>query len=227
MDGENIQPKEKYIAKELTPGQRRLKRGFDVIFSLLFLITVFPVVTIILAPILLIKTKGRGSLFFIQKRTGYHGCTFNCIKFRTMRSSSNAHLTQAVENDERITKIGSFLRRTSIDEFPQFINVFIGNMSVVGPRPHMLRHTRMYSAKILYYMERHKVRPGITGYAQMNGFTGPTPKLSNMVGRVQADIEYINKYSFGLDCKIICQTIYKALGGKLYKGVKDFSEEED
>ncbi|MDR0509461.1 MAG: sugar transferase [Rikenellaceae bacterium] len=209
-----------YEARELTRGARVTKRSFDVLFSLLFLLTVFPVVFIILFPALAIGDRRRkGSLFFTQPRTGYRGRTFICIKFRTMRLSQNAHLTQAVRGDERVTRIGRFLRATSIDEFPQFINVLRGDMSVVGPRPHMLRHTAKYSAAIPYYNERHKVRPGVTGYAQMRGFTGPTPEIKDMERRVQADVEYINMQSFWLDCRLVMQTILKAAGGKLHESL--------
>jgi len=200
-------------AREFTRREKALKRILDIIFSIGFLCTVFPL-TFIVITILKLATNDKAPLFFIQERTGYHDRSFRCIKFGTMRRSSNANKIHARVNDERITPLGNVLRRTSIDEFPQFINVLLGQMSVVGPRPHMLLHTEIYSVKLPYYMERHKVLPGVTGYAQVKGLIGPTHDLQEMDERVRADIEYINHYSIWLDCKLICETIINLVRSK-------------
>jgi lipopolysaccharide/colanic/teichoic acid biosynthesis glycosyltransferase len=214
-----------YCAREFSRAERIVKRGFDLLFASLFLLTVFPATCLILWPFYILE-RHSCAMFFVQRRTGYRGRTFNCIKFRTMRLSEDAHMKQATENDERVTGLGQFLRRTSIDEFPQFINVLLGQMSVAGPRPHMLHHTEKYSACIPYYMERHKVRPGITGYAQMRGLTGPTPEIADMERRVQADVEYINRHTFLLDCRLVGRTVFKVLGGRLHrKREYDWGEE--
>ena len=188
------------------------KRTFDIVFSVLFLCTIFPFLYIIFGSI--IKLTSKGKVFFKQKRTGLDGKTFHCWKFRTMRQSDDADTKQATRDDDRITKIGAFLRRTNIDEMPQFINVLQGKMSVVGPRPHMVAHTAMYSERINCYMIRHIVKPGITGWAQVNGFRGETKRLEDMYGRVEKDIWYIENWSFGLDIKIIFMTVYNMLKGE-------------
>jgi putative colanic acid biosynthesis UDP-glucose lipid carrier transferase len=131
-----------------------------------------------------------------------------------MKVNDNADSVQATKGDSRVTKIGSFMRKTNLDEMPQFINVFIGNMSIVGPRPHMLKHTEMYSQIIDKYMVRHFAKPGITGYAQVTGFRGETKDLSEMEGRVKRDVWYIENWSFGLDLRIIFMTVYNMLKGE-------------
>jgi putative colanic acid biosynthesis UDP-glucose lipid carrier transferase len=188
------------------------KRTFDIVFSLLFLCTLFPFLLLIFGSI--IKLTSKGDVFFKQKRTGLDGKDFYCWKFRTMCQNEDSDKVQAVKNDSRITKIGAFLRKSNIDETPQFINVLLGSMSVVGPRPHMLSHTEMYSERINSYMLRHIVKPGITGWAQVNGFRGETKHLSEMKGRVEKDIWYIENWSFKLDLKIILKTITNMLQGE-------------
>jgi len=189
-----------------------IKRLFDIAFSSLFLVTVFPILFIVLG--IAIKLSSPGPIFFKQKRTGEDGKDFYCYKFRTMKVNDNADSVQATKGDSRVTKIGSFMRKTNLDEMPQFINVFIGNMSVVGPRPHMLKHTEMYSQIIDKYMVRHFAKPGITGYAQVTGFRGETKDLSEMEGRVKRDVWYIENWSFGLDLRIIFMTVYNMLKGE-------------
>ncbi|GHT02476.1 hypothetical protein AGMMS49525_06020 [Bacteroidia bacterium] len=182
-----------------------LKRGFDIIFSLCALLTVFPLSYVIFG--LLIKSSSAGPIFFVQKRTGLNGKDFNCYKFRSMRLNNEAHEVQASLNDPRITPFGRFLRRSNLDEFAQFWNVLKGDMSVVGPRPHMLRHTEYYSKIIDNYMDRHCVRPGLTGWAQAQGFNGSTQTLEQMADRVRLDLWYVQNWSFGLDLKIVGMTI--------------------
>jgi putative colanic acid biosynthesis UDP-glucose lipid carrier transferase len=188
-----------------------VKRTLDVIFSFLFLISLFPVIYLILG--LLIKLSSPGPVFFVQERTGFKGKKFNCYKFRSMRCNTEAHTKQATAHDNRKTRIGNFIRRTNIDELPQFINVLKGNMSLVGPRPHMLLHTTEYSRLINKYMVRHFIKPGITGWAQVNGFRGETTKLEEMEGRIKKDIWYIENWSIWLDIQIVFQTIFIMLIG--------------
>ncbi len=173
-----------------------LKRGFDIAFSGTFLIF-SPVIFIPVA--IAIKLSSPGPVFFRQKRTGYMGRDFLCWKFRTMRVNEQADGMQATRNDPRKTKLGDFLRRTSIDELPQFINVFMGDMSIVGPRPHMLKHTEDYRRLISQYMVRHLIKPGITGWAPVSGYRGQTEELWHMERRVEHDIWYIQHWSFLLD----------------------------
>lgn len=190
---------------------RALKRGFDVIFSAVFLLCS----PVIFVPIAIgIKATSKGPVFFRQQRTGYLGKTFYCYKFRTMRQSSDADTRQASKNDSRKTRFGNFLRHTSLDELPQFWNVLKGDMSIVGPRPHMLAHTEEYRKLIDRYMVRHIVKPGITGWAQILGFRGATEELSMMENRVKADTWYIEHWSFSLDLKIIFRTVTNALRGE-------------
>ena len=188
------------------------KRVFDIAFSLLFLCTVFPFLYIIFGSI--IKLTSKGPVFFKQKRTGLDGKGFYCWKFRTMRQSADADKKQASKGDVRITKIGAFMRKNNIDEMPQFINVLQGTMSIVGPRPHMLAHTTEYGERINCYMVRHFVKPGITGWAQVNGLRGETKRLEEMRGRVDKDIWYIENWTFWLDLKIILKTVYNMLKGE-------------
>ncbi|KAA6343174.1 UDP-glucose:undecaprenyl-phosphate glucose-1-phosphate transferase [termite gut metagenome] len=146
-------------------------------------------------------------MFFSQKRTGKNGKEFWCIKFRSMKLNGESDTKQAVKNDPRTTRFGCFLRHTSLDELPQFINVLKGDMSVVGPRPHPLKLTNDYSKQIPNYMLRHLVKPGITGFAQITGYRGETKELQEMEGRVKRDIWYIQHWSFLLDLKIIIRTM--------------------
>lgn len=191
---------------------RAMKRGFDIVFSLFILIAVFPVLYVIVG--ILIKMSSPGPILFRQKRTGLYGQEFECYKFRTMRVNAQADTLQAIKDDPRKTRIGNFLRRTNLDEFPQFINVLAGDMSVVGPRPHMLKHTEQYSALIDKYMVRHLVKPGVTGWAQVTGYRGETKTLEQMEGRVKRDVWYIENWSFFLDLKIIVVTVLNMFKGE-------------
>lgn len=188
-----------------------LKRIFDVVFSLIVIVGIlswlFPIVA------LLIKIESKGPVLFRQIRSGRNNKPFYCLKFRSMKVNTEANLKQATKNDSRITKVGLFLRKTSLDELPQFINVLRGHMSVIGPRPHMLKHTKEYSAIIDKFMVRHFLTPGITGWAQVNGLRGETKTHADMRNRVEADIWYLENWSLMLDLKIIFMTVYKSIFG--------------
>ena len=190
---------------------RLVKRFFDVVFSLCFLCTLFPIIYLVVA--IVIKISSPGPVFFKQKRHGLNGKEFWCYKFRSMKVNKDADKLQATANDPRKTKFGDFMRKTSIDELPQFINVLKGDMSVVGPRPHMLKHTTEYSAQIDNYMVRHYIKPGVTGWAQVTGFRGETKTLEEMEGRIKADIWYVEHWSFTLDLLIIWKTVYNGAKG--------------
>lgn len=185
---------------------RFAKRVFDIFFSsmvILFIISwLFPVLFI------LIKLSSSGPVFFVQKRTGINNRTFTCFKFRSMKMSKDADEKQATQCDSRVTPIGRFLRKSNLDEFPQFFNVLIGNMSIVGPRPHMLKHTDMYSELIEHYRVRHYVKPGITGWAQVNGYRGETDELWKMQKRVEYDMFYLENWTFWWDVKIVFLTVF-------------------
>jgi putative colanic acid biosynthesis UDP-glucose lipid carrier transferase len=188
-----------------------IKRAIDIVVSFLFLITLFPVIYLILGA--LIKLSSPGPVFFIQERTGIKGHKFKCYKFRSMKCNGEAHTRQATADDERKTRIGDFIRRTNLDELPQFINVLKGDMSLVGPRPHMLLHTTEYSQLINKYMVRHFIKPGITGWAQVNGFRGEIHKLEEMEGRIKKDIWYIENWSIALDMEIMLRTVFVMIKG--------------
>jgi putative colanic acid biosynthesis UDP-glucose lipid carrier transferase len=188
-----------------------IKRIIDIFVSCIFLITLFPFIYLILGA--LIKLSSPGPVFFIQKRTGLKGENFDCYKFRSMKCNDEAHTKQATADDERKTRIGDFIRRTNLDELPQFINVLKGEMSIVGPRPHMLSHTTEYSRVINKYMVRHFIKPGITGWAQINGFRGETHELEEMDGRIKKDIWYIENWSIMLDIEIIIKTVLLTITG--------------
>lgn len=194
------------------PENRLAKRLFDIVFSLLFLCTIFPIIFIIIG--LAIKITSPGPIFFKQKRSGEGNKEFWCYKFRSMRVNKDSDKVQATLNDPRKTRLGNFMRKTSIDELPQFINVLLGDMSVVGPRPHMLKHTEEYSKLIDKYMVRHLVKPGITGWAQVTGFRGETKELWQMEGRVERDIWYLEHWTFMLDLYIIYKTVKNAVKGE-------------
>ena len=193
------------------PVNALIKRAFDIVFSLIvifgLLIWIAPILAII------ISIESRGPVFFVQKRTGFDNREFACLKFRSMAVNPSADVVQAGKDDMRVTRIGKFIRRTSIDELPQFYNVLFGNMSVVGPRPHMIRHTDEYATKVDKYMLRHFVKPGITGLAQVRGYRGEIEKDSDILNRIKFDIFYVENWSFFLDIKIIVQTILNALSG--------------
>lgn len=194
------------------PFYRIIKELFDFCFSLCVIVFIFPWLFPIL--ILLIKANSRGPVFFVQERSGRDNQSFPCYKFRTMYVNDAANTLQASPNDARITRVGAFLRRSSMDELPQFFNVLQGNMSVVGPRPHMLSHTEQYSELINNFLVRHYAKPGITGWAQVNGFRGETKEITDMENRVEHDIWYIENWSFLLDVKIIWLTVVNVFQGE-------------
>jgi putative colanic acid biosynthesis UDP-glucose lipid carrier transferase len=185
------------------PTNRFIKRAFDIVFSLIVCICLIPLIPIIG---LIIKIQSPGPIFFSQERTGYNGKIFKCYKFRSMHVNKDADKVQATEHDVRKFAFGDFMRKCNIDELPQFYNVLIGNMSIVGPRPHMLYHTEYYSKLINEYMVRHLCKPGITGLAQVRGFRGETKELWQMKDRVRMDIWYIEHWSVMLDLAIIAKT---------------------
>lgn len=192
--------------------QKAIKRLFDIIFSALALLLLLPVWIVVG---IWIAATSRGGVFFRQKRTGYKGRDFDLLKFRSMYVNAEADTAQAAERDKRVTPIGRFLRRSSLDELPQLINVLKGDMSIIGPRPHMVYHTEQYTPLIKDYMRRHEMRPGLTGYAQISGFRGPTPRLEDMENRVRADIYYVDHFSLWLDLKIFTITLWRMLLLKL------------
>jgi len=181
------------------------KRVMDIVLSSLFIIVIMSWLTPILA--LLIKLTSKGPVFFVQKRTGYMGIEFNCFKFRTMFVNDEADLRQVSINDKRITAIGKILRVTHLDETPQFFNVLFGDMSVVGPRPHMLYHTRYYSEVIPYYNLRLEVHPGMTGMAQIKDYIGEINGERELRKRIQWDIYYMKNRSISLDINILFTTL--------------------
>ncbi|UKK74826.1 undecaprenyl-phosphate glucose phosphotransferase [Segatella bryantii] len=185
------------------PINRIIKRSFDIAVSLGVCIFLVPL-TLIIG--LIIKIQSPGPIFFRQGRTGIDGKTFYCYKFRSMHVNKDADKIQATKNDPRKFAFGNFIRKTNLDEFPQFFNVLKGDMSIVGPRPHMLTHTEMYGKLIDKYMVRHFCKPGITGWAQVTGYRGETKELWQMEGRIKRDIWYIENWSIWLDLKIIWMT---------------------
>jgi len=186
------------------PGYLIYKRAMDITISLLVVLLVFPWLLPIIG--LLIKLDSRGPVFFRQKRVGFLGKQFWCLKFRTMRFSSNADTVRASKDDPRITDVGRFLRNTCLDEIPQFINVLIGQMSITGPRPHMLKDTEEFSNLISDYRFRHFARPGITGLSQVKGLRGPAKDLESISRRYYWDSYYVRNISFLLDMNIMIQT---------------------
>jgi len=188
------------------------KRIFDICFSLVISIFILSW----LMPILwvIVKLESKGPLIFKQKREGINGTEFVCYKFRSMKINSQSDKVHATKNDVRITKIGAFLRKTSMDELPQFINVLFGDMSVVGPRPHLETLSLEYQKDVNDYLKRHIVKPGITGLAQISGYRGEIKKKSDIKNRVRLDIFYIENWSFFLDIKIIIQTVLNIFKGE-------------
>ncbi|MDG2433120.1 exopolysaccharide biosynthesis polyprenyl glycosylphosphotransferase [Flavobacterium sp.] len=186
------------------------KRTFDIVFSLVVIFGILSWLTPILA--ILIKLESKGTVFFKQGRPGINENEFNCYKFRSMRLNDSTE-TETFKNDPRVTVIGRFMRKTSMDELPQFLNVLIGDMSVVGPRPHLWSQNITYSNKIKKYMKRHFVKPGITGLAQVSGYRGEILQDTDMINRVKLDVFYIENWSLILDLKIIYQTLVN-----IYKG---------
>lgn len=193
-------------------GNRIRKRLFDVVVS--SLVAIFILSWLIPIISILIRLESKGPIFFKQPRNGKDNKIFACLKFRSMRVNAHANEQQATKNDVRVTRVGKFLRRTSLDEFPQFLNVLQGDMSVVGPRPHMLKHTDDYSRKINQYMIRHFLKPGITGWAQIKGFRGETQTVYHMQKRVEHDLWYMENWSLMLDLKIMFLTLYNTVQGE-------------
>lgn len=191
---------------------RMKKRIMDVVVS--FFVIVFLLSWLVPILGLLIWLESPGPIFFKQMRSGRNNKPFKCIKFRSMKRNKDANSKQATKNDDRLTRIGRFIRKTSLDEFPQFINVFKGEMSLVGPRPHMLKHTDDYSKLLEEYMVRHFAKPGITGWAQVNGYRGETRTLEQMQGRVQYDIWYLENWSLWQDVRIMFLTVINIFRGE-------------
>jgi putative colanic acid biosynthesis UDP-glucose lipid carrier transferase len=192
---------------------RITKKIQDIILGSIILISISPILGLIA---LSIKLTSNGPVFFKQKRMGWNGLEINIYKFRTMcdHQETELEITQAHKNDKRVTNLGRFLRKTSLDELPQFINVLQGRMSIVGPRPHAMAHNEIYKELVPGYMLRHKVKPGITGWAQIHGYRGETDQLVKMEKRVEYDKFYIENMSLGLDLKIIFLTVFKGFLNK-------------
>ena len=188
------------------------KRLIDIIISLAVIVFVLSWLTPIIA--LFIKKESDGPVFFKQTRNGINYEEFSCLKFRSMIVNENANKLQATKGDTRVTKIGAFLRKTSLDEMPQFINVLLGDMSVVGPRPHMIKENDKYYKTVDKYMLRHVIKPGITGLAQVSGYRGEVEKESDIVNRIKFDIYYLENWSILLDVKIILRTILNSIKGE-------------
>ncbi|MGB8190934.1 MAG: sugar transferase [Chitinophagaceae bacterium] len=185
------------------------KRAFDLSVSLILTIFCFSWLFPLIA--LLIRLDSKGPIFFVQRRVGRGGRSFLCYKFRTMVVNPDANTTQAMENDVRITRIGEFLRKSSLDELPQFLNVLMGKMSIVGPRPHMHADCKRFSAQIASYKFRNLVKPGITGLAQIKGYRGPTATYQSVFRRYQYDAFYVRNGNFWLDMRIIRKTAFQVL----------------
>ncbi len=192
-------------------GNKILKRALDIIISSLVIVFILSWLIPLIA--ILIKLNSKGPVFFIQQRTGKNNSIFNCLKFRTMKTNAFSDKIQATKHDDRITKLGAFLRKSSLDEFPQFINVFTGEMSLVGPRPHMVKHTHDYSEIVDEYMTRLFLKPGITGWAQINGLRGEIKNDKEVMLRVSNDLWYLENWSILLDIKIIILTFFNIIKG--------------
>jgi putative colanic acid biosysnthesis UDP-glucose lipid carrier transferase len=192
-------------------GSRIKKRLFDFIFSILVIVFVLSWLIPLMA--ILIKLSSKGPIFFMQMRSGKSNRPFKCIKFRSLRVNDEANVKQVTRNDSRVTWIGKIMRKTNIDELPQFFNVFMGDMSVVGPRPHMLKHTEDFSNQYKQYMIRHFVKPGITGWAQVNGYRGEITDNKLLQKRIEFDIWYMENWTLWLDLRIILLTIFLSIKG--------------
>jgi putative colanic acid biosysnthesis UDP-glucose lipid carrier transferase len=189
----------------------------DRVLAFLILLMISPILLLVA---MAVKLDSPGPVFFRQKRTGWNGKTFRIWKFRSMRVEQevgdNKLLKQAEKNDPRITKVGAFIRKTSLDELPQLINVLTGDMSLVGPRPHAVQHDEVYSQRISDYYARHNIKPGITGLAQVRGYRGETKEIDQMIKRIESDIEYINNWSLWLDLSILVRTVTAFTGKEAY-----------
>ncbi len=194
---------------------RFFKRSFDIVFSLTVILFILSWVIPMLSILVIIDSGW--PVFFIQDRHGLNSTTFKCVKFRTMVKNNESHTRQSSANDERITKLGRIMRKYNLDELPQFFNVLVGDMSVVGPRPHMKKHTLEYEELIPYYRERLLVKPGITGLAQACGNHGPTPTLLDMKHRVDYDLFYVRNWNFGLDIKLTVGTFLNIFHSSFHK----------
>lgn len=190
---------------------RVIKRAFDIAFSLAVILVIFPIVLPVIA--LAIRMESKGPIFFKQLRPGKKNHLFVCYKFRTMFVNNQTEV-QATKNDPRITRVGRFLRKTNLDELPQFFNVLLGDMSVVGPRPNLVSQLDHYSKVISKYKMRHFVTPGITGYAQVSGYRGETKEVHLMEKRVEYDVKYMENWSFMMDMKIIFLTVWNMIKGE-------------
>jgi exopolysaccharide biosynthesis polyprenyl glycosylphosphotransferase len=200
--------------RPLSPLQRAEKRMFDIALASLALVLLSPLFAIVA---LLIRFDSAGPVFFLQRRYGFNQELFRIVKFRTMSAmEDNANLVSATRFDPRVTRIGGFLRRTSIDELPQLLNVLTGDMSLVGPRPHALAHDQRYDSRIAQYARRHNVKPGITGWAQVRGLRGEIATEEKMRARIEHDLYYIDNWSLWLDLKIIALTVFSS---KTHSGV--------
>jgi putative colanic acid biosynthesis UDP-glucose lipid carrier transferase len=192
-------------------GNRIKKRALDVVLSFLAIIFILSWLIPLIA--LLIKLDSKGPIFFIQLRSGKNNQPFRCLKFRSLRVNDQADSVQVSRNDDRITRIGRIMRKTNIDELPQVLNIFLGDMSLVGPRPHMLKHTEQFAELYKEYMIRHFVKPGLTGWAQVNGFRGEIKDNEFLRKRVEYDTWYMENWSLYLDLKIIFLTIVVTIRG--------------
>jgi putative colanic acid biosysnthesis UDP-glucose lipid carrier transferase len=189
----------------------------DKVLSFLFLLLLTPVLLLVA---LAVKLDSPGPVFFRQNRAGWNGKTFSIWKFRSMRAgedmSQSAEVQQASKNDPRVTRVGAFIRKTSLDELPQLFNVLTGEMSLVGPRPHAIKHDEVYSQRVNDYYARHNIKPGITGLAQVRGYRGETKEIDQMTKRIESDIEYINNWSIWLDLSILARTTTAFTGKSAY-----------
>jgi putative colanic acid biosynthesis UDP-glucose lipid carrier transferase len=192
-------------------GNKIKKRIFDLVFSILVIVFILSWLVPLIA--ILIKLDSKGPVFFIQLRSGKSNQPFKCIKFRSLKVNKDANVKQVTKDDSRITKLGRFLRKSNIDELPQFFNVLMGDMSVVGPRPHMLKHTTDFTNMYKQYMVRHFIKPGLTGWAQVHGFRGEIRQPELLRKRIEHDIWYLENWSILLDFKIILLTIYVTFRG--------------
>ncbi len=198
----------------LTPSERALKRAIDLGLSLIAVVMLLPLMAV---TAIAIKLDSPGPVIFRQRRSGFNSMLFTILKFRTMRVSEDGPtIEQACRDDPRVTHVGRFLRRASIDELPQLFNVIKGEMSLVGPRPHALAHDRQYGSLISNYTLRYRVRPGITGWAQVNHLRGETSELEQMVNRIEFDLWYIKNWSISLDLYIIMRTCFTLLSSRAY-----------
>ncbi|MDU6135645.1 exopolysaccharide biosynthesis polyprenyl glycosylphosphotransferase, partial [Bradyrhizobium sp.] len=193
----------------LSAVERGVKRMMDIVIGLTALILLSPIIAL---TAILIKLDGKGPVFFLQNRKGFNGRQFVMFKFRTMTVLENGDtVTQATRNDPRVTRIGAYLRSASIDELPQLVNVLRGDMSLVGPRPHAIAHDNQFERLLQDYAFRHHVKPGMTGWAQVNGLRGATPSLDLISRRVEMDLWYINNWSLWLDVQIIMKTFFEVV----------------